>query len=395
MSFWTRVRFPSPPPKLINEPPLGGFFISIFRIPNRIKLNNELNQEDSFMYSYKFKNSERNVPKGSEYETRALLYLISLSSIRDTVENIFIDCFNDVTGTETSYSELYDIQSKGLASLNPKKIGESLITLFQNYLTHFRFTHFILFVQKIDARYLVDNNQNVFGVENFGEYTIKIKQGLIEEYSRRNSDLMGKNILDPLINIFLHKIIVVIDKESKSSYIRSLIKFNNPGVTSDSLLETIFLEIQKCQLTKKTIYIENVEINEIKEALTYKKYINSKELHTLILNRLIGNELLTTSAIPFHFMDIVKNLDSNDVKDLVLECQAKICMSYFDKNGTQDFWSFFECAFSNIKEYPKDSIVETLKKINSASKNNCIYLKDQSGLFLISLIKQGIIDENN
>ena len=92
---------------------------------------------------YTFETTEQNNQKANDYETKALLYLLSFRDDSNNIETFAIDCFNDVTGCNNNFSILWDVQSKNVQGLNPRKIGGNLITLFHNYEHEFPFEYFI------------------------------------------------------------------------------------------------------------------------------------------------------------------------------------------------------------------------------------------------------------
>lgn len=47
---------------------------------------------------YKFKTSEQNNDKATEFETKSLLYLLTKIKGHSGISLFIIDCFNDVTG---------------------------------------------------------------------------------------------------------------------------------------------------------------------------------------------------------------------------------------------------------------------------------------------------------
>lgn len=113
---------------------------------------------------YIFSNTERTNKKASEYETKSLLYLIGQRRDKKEISIAAIDCFNDVTGMSEAGEKLWDIQSKGVANLTPRKLGKYLITLFDNYDSDFVFFEYIFFMPKIDDKYLIDGVQSVYSV---------------------------------------------------------------------------------------------------------------------------------------------------------------------------------------------------------------------------------------
>lgn len=75
---------------------------------------------------YKFKTSEQNNDKATEFETKSLLYLLTKIKGHSGISLFIIDCFNDVTGVAEDYSDSWDIQSKNVASLTPRTVGKAL-----------------------------------------------------------------------------------------------------------------------------------------------------------------------------------------------------------------------------------------------------------------------------
>ena len=118
---------------------------------------------------YEFKTTEQNNTKANDYETKALLYLLSYRKDSRSIQTFAIDCFNDVTGCNRQYSMLWDVQSKNEQSLTPRKIGKYLITLFLNFQHDFPFEHFIFFMPKLTEGYLQNENLKTFDLSNFKE----------------------------------------------------------------------------------------------------------------------------------------------------------------------------------------------------------------------------------
>ena len=55
-------------------------------------------------------------------ETMKRLYLFFFLQDSRDMDVFIIDCFNDVSGANRDVNRLWDVQSKGVKSLNPKKI---------------------------------------------------------------------------------------------------------------------------------------------------------------------------------------------------------------------------------------------------------------------------------
>ena len=175
---------------------------------------------------YQFMTTERNNEKASEYETKAMLYLFGCRQDSRDMDVFIIDCFNDVSGANSDVNRLWDVQSKGVKSLNPKKIGEALVTLFQNYISDIEFEHYILFMPKLKEMYLNDEDRTYFQIDNFkSQYIDKVKQGLKSEYERRNNLEPQETDLDN----FLQMVEFVIAEEQKQGYLRSRLRYKCRG----------------------------------------------------------------------------------------------------------------------------------------------------------------------
>lgn len=139
---------------------------------------------------YIFKNTEINNKKASDFETKSMLYLLGMRSDSGEIEIITVDCFNDVTGANDDFSKLWDVQSKNHSSLPPSKIGESLSTLYDNYVSSISFFDYILFIPKLNRDYLIDNSLNVYKYENINN---KQKQGIENKLKEKiNGNKSGK-----------------------------------------------------------------------------------------------------------------------------------------------------------------------------------------------------------
>ena len=116
---------------------------------------------------YKFKTSEQNNDKATEFETKSLLYLLTKIKGHSGMSFFIIDCFNDVTGVAEDYSDSWDIQSKNVTSLTPRTVGKALYTLFANYVSDISFGHFILYLPQLKESYVEDVSVETFDISNF------------------------------------------------------------------------------------------------------------------------------------------------------------------------------------------------------------------------------------
>lgn len=266
---------------------------------------------------YKFLYTERTNEKATEFETKSLLYLFSMREDSKEIDTFIIDCFNDVTGINKDCDKLWDVQSKGVKSLNPTKIGESLITLFENYMSEIKFDFYILFFPKLKDIYFIDNDLPVFRIDNFKDnYIQKIIEGLGNEFIKRNYLNLDSNVRLN-INQFLKEVNFVIADTSKSKYVKNIMSLKKEFEKDDEFFNNIFNEIRDKQSVLKNISIHNKEIKNIKEVLGFNKHLNKKDIEMLIINRIVGMDIFKNKGIPIEFYPIIKGKDKDVVSNII------------------------------------------------------------------------------
>ena len=233
---------------------------------------------------YKFKTSEQNNDKATEFETKSLLYLLTKIKGHSGISLFIIDCFNDVTGISEDYSDSWDIQSKNVASLTPRTVGKALYTLFANYVSEISFGHFILYLPQLKESYVENNSTEVFDISNFKKTKVPdVKAGLIAEIERRNDpDINTPDVLSKL-DQFLFDVVFVFDKYGKNDYIKSIIEFKNVSKLDDEFLIRIFDEIRTQQASKKSEVYMGKKLLQSKKQRNLKKIYIGKILNCLLL----------------------------------------------------------------------------------------------------------------
>lgn len=335
---------------------------------------------------YTFKNTEINNKKASDFETKSLLYLLGMRSDSDEIEIITVDCFNDVTGANADFSKLWDVQSKNHRSLPPSKIGESLSTLYDNYISNINFNEYILFIPKINRDYLVDPSLNIYNYNNFNE---KQKVGVEKKLKEIiNGDKSGNT--PALFLDFLSKICFVEDNKRVSTYIKKISRFKNKKSIPEGVYNRIFIEIRDFQSSLKNSYIENERINHPSEVLKFKRHITKAEINTLLISRLVGVDVFSFPGIPLSFFDVLIGKDEEERKDLLQECNENLSRAFFDKNGCREFWRVTEKMISLLKEKPDDSIFDVYSNLISVVNVITEYLTRETLLYMISLVRAGL-----
>ena len=345
---------------------------------------------------YKFKTSEQNNDKATEFETKSLLYLLTKIKGHSGISLFIIDCFSDVTGVSENYSDSWDIQSKNVASLTPRTVGKALYTLFANYVSDIPFGHFILYLPQLKESYVENISTEVFDISNFKTTKVPdVKAGLIAEIERRNDPDINTPATLSKLNQFLLDVVFIFDKYGKSDYIKSIIEFKNVSKLDDEFLIRIFDEIRMQQASKKIRSVYGQEVASIQETEKFEKNIYRKDIELLVVNRVIGNDLFALRGIPLYFVQEVQGMDEEDIADLIQECQAQISRTLFNKNNKSAFWLLLEEMMTTFEKNSGAGIRVVLGKISSQAKSRVFTLDETALLYLIALVKEGLKSENS
>lgn len=339
---------------------------------------------------YTFKNTEINNKKASNFETKAMLYLLGMRSDSNEIDLIAVDCFNDVTGISEDFEKLWDVQSKNHGSLPPSKIGESLSTLYDNYISSITFFEYILFIPKLSRSYLKDENLNIYDYDNINDkQKAGIEKKLKEKINGNKSDLEP-----PLFKDFLSRVTFVEDTKRTSTYIKQLSQFKSKSTVSEDIYTRIFNEIRDAQTALKNSYIENQQIHSPSEVLKFNRHITKSEINTLLISRFVGIDIFSFPGIPLSFLSHVKSMDDEEIKDLLQECNENLSRAFFDKNGCRDFWQLSERIIKLLKSDLTNTIQNVFDELNKTTKIKTTYLTQDTILYMISLIKTGLNNAN-
>ena len=352
---------------------------------------------------YTFRSTERTNDKATEFETKSLLYLMTRVKGHNKIDVFIIDCFNDVSGANPKITEIWDVQSKGVSSLTPRKIGASLYTLYENFISEMTFHHYILFMPILKLGYLHDEDLEVFDYLNF--LTTKqsdVAEGLQVETIRRYNIEHPDAKIECLsveetakVSEFLSEVVFVTDRYQKFEYVKDILLFKNASPKSDEFFTCIFDEIRVTQSGKKIKNVTGKSVASIREAISFDKNIHRKDVEVLIINRIIGYDIFSSFGIPVNFLGRIAEIEMEDVKDLVQNCRAQIAKTLFNKNNKKAFWLLLEDIISQVENDPKVSIEGIYIKIPSIIRNKVFTMDDTSLLFFISLVKDGIDNEDN
>jgi hypothetical protein len=348
-----------------------------------------LSRAQRIVMTYEFKFTEQNAGRASDFETKTLLYLLGIDQDRSEVSIVFIDCFNDITGADLNCESLWDFQSKNVNKLTPRETGKSLFTLFWNFTSKFEFRKYALFIPQPKQPYLNCPTSLEFGIENFGDNKNTIREGLVSEHLRRTKAKNLSTEEHKQIDLFLEEVVFIIDRGEKYDYVMNLVSFKDKNLKPKKFYSEIFDEIRSVQNNKKFRSIHNLAINKVPEALSFDKHLHVREITSLVITRLVGIDLFKRKAIPPDFLPEVRDLDHNDAKDLIQKCKEKISLAVFNKNSKENFWGFLESAISKLLTDPELSCRKVYDIVTINGDKRFSYLTGLSGVYLISLIKEG------
>ena len=335
---------------------------------------------------YTFKNTEINNKKASDFETKSMLYLLGMRGDSGEIEIVTIDCFNDVTGSNEDFSKLWDVQSKNHSSLPPSKIGESLSTLYNNYVSSISFIDYILFIPKLNRDYLIDGSLNVYGYNNIHD---KQKKGIEKKLKEKiNGNKSGNS--PPLFSDFLSQVTFVEDNKRVSTYIKRISRFKNKKSVSEEIYQRIFDEIRNAQTSLKNSCIENEVITHPSEVLRFNRHISKSTISTLLISRLVGINVFSFAGVPIPFIPFVVGKDEEEIKDLLQECNENLSRAFFDKNGCKEFWKVSEMMVGMLKANLDASVSDIYNQLESATKIRTPYLTPETLQYMISLVKTGL-----
>jgi len=339
---------------------------------------------------YTISSTERTNEKATEYETKALLYLMNFMSDSDEIHYFVVDFFNDLTGIDSLADKAWDVQSKGESNIYSKKVGQYLVTLFKNYLSEFNFISFILFVGGISSNALQNPDLEVFRINNFTSKAIEsIKEGL-KEASTQKEYVNNNDITDENINNFLEKVSFVISTKNKADYIKRFIKLNPSIIPNDEYLNKVFDQIRNEQSIKKNICTETITITTLAGFEPFKKHLTTREIKLLILSRLVFKDNISKTDIPISFTPVLEQQVISNRREFIEECNNDIYRMLFDKNNVDAFWKLFEEIYQKVSNNNDLNVNELYDLIDREKLSNVSFLDFNSAKYFIALIKDGI-----
>ncbi len=342
---------------------------------------------------YKITSSESNNEKATDFETKALLYLMNYYKDSDRIHYFVIDFFNDVSGVTQLADACFDVQSKGIKNIQPVQLGEYLVTLFKNYISEFNFEGYILFVEGVNKT--ISNQlsgRTIFSCSDLEiELVSKIKSGLINSANKKTYIEDKQIINDNNIDNFLNKVLFVIDSRKKEDYIRDAVQFESSLIIDDKDLRKIFKEIRDKQSAKKNNRVEGEQISSIGCFVNYDKFLRKEDIQQLIVNRICFKQAIRNiNSIPKSFLPCIQKFDETMIEEELEDCQNSLFRLLCDKNNKTAYWALFEEIVIAIKSNPQDSVDAIYDRIDKQKVLDVRYLNIISCKYYISLIKEKI-----
>lgn len=342
--------------------------------------------------TYIVNSTERTKGKASDFETRALLYLMALRPDKEEMNVFVIDFFNDVTSLNDNHQKIWDVQSKGEKNVSANKLGMELVTLFKNYVSAFRFDYYILSVEGISDNILIDSSIDEYKTSNIkNTWLEKVKKSLKAE-ALKKTYINNISVTDTNITSFLDLVIIKENNHEKSHYIKLLAPISNSNMPSDEYLDLIFKEIRDMQMSKKNSLVEGELINSVSDFLKYERHIYKNEITLMVINRLVNCDIMNNS-IPISFMTELHGLNEVETRDLLEDCKLDSAKLLFNKNLSKLFWKFMNSIIEEIN-LGITSLSSISIKVISSNIELCSQFDEKSIKFFISNILEGLVHEN-
>lgn len=339
---------------------------------------------------YTVRSSEKLRKTASDFETKAMLYLMNFREDSAQIHYFVVDFFNDVTGMDRMAGSLWDVQSKASKNATAKAIGRELVTLYKNYVSEFDFNEYILFLAAVPDTFRIDCSKNIFQISNIQERAFKsVRSGLFEECKEKNY-IDDAAISEESIDGLLSSVWFVVDDKEPADYIREIVKRHPRIIPQNSDLIAIFNEIRNKQSEKKNSLVEGVVIDQIDEVLAYGRHLSTNEIRLLVLQRIINTDPLSKS-IPEPFFEIYSKYPKETAKDMVEDCKRALCCALFNKAAAQGFWKMFDKIYGLIQKYPDKTLDYLFSQIDQETKDGCPDFDVLSLKYFIAKVKEGIL----
>lgn len=163
----------------------------------------------------------------------------------------------------------------------------------------------------------------------------------------------------------------------------------------DKFFDSIFDDIRDRQSALKNISIHAKKIKNVNEVLNFKKFLRKQDIEMLIVDRIIGTNIFKNRRVPIGFIKFIEGLNQNEIRNIIQQCDSEVSLMLFNNSDKKDFWMFFEKIYFLIKNnmYSDINNIYDIVKKEKIVKNEV--LSEIGTKYFISLIEEGVKDENN
>jgi hypothetical protein len=108
-----------------------------------------------------------------------------------------------------------------------------------------------------------------------------------------------------------------------------------------------------------------------------------------LINRLIGASLFTEINAPPYFVSYLPK-NPEDIKDLIIDCNAALCRTFFDKNNRKNIWALLESIITIITKSPSETVEDYMQQIPEGKRSNVKSLNEIQLKYFIAKVLEGI-----
>ncbi len=351
---------------------------------------------------YLIDSAEKTSRSASVQETRTLLYMMGQMANSKDIGTFVIDVANDVVSVNTDKTVFCNAQSKGEKLSSPKAIGTDLVTLYKDYLSILNFDCYILSLRNISNANLKKPITQPIKVLRYSDFSdeaqdeirdsLKIECFNKEYIHERYSDFLSK------IDDFLNEVILLVNDDTRDSYIKK-IAFVNNGLVSSKELESIFEEIREKQLAIKTSCdVSGKRINSLDEQLEFGRNFKVETINGLVLERITGMSIINENKrgyyCPTTLIDYLASLKlTSEERDNYLEESVhELYKAFFNSNLNKEFWEFIFIVSELCKLNKTIPLTDIYNELLNKHKNLLYmkYLSKGAVIYLISNIVEGL-----
>lgn len=115
----------------------------------------------------------------------------------------------------------------------------------------------------------------------------------------------------------------------------------------------------------------------------------------LIVDRIVGTNIFKNRRVPIGFIQFIEGFNQDEIRDVIQQCDSEVSLMLFNNSDKKNFWIFFEKVYYLIKNNMYSDINSIYYKVKNEQIVKNEVLSEVGTKYFISLIEEGIKDENN